>query len=217
MQPNIWRVSAAVALLVFAWPCLASAADCVTEVQAAFEKQRTRPSYRVLTKQPSPNGEVTTTTEFQQPDRMHNKVEVPGEPGALETVAIGRWAWASHGFGFQELQPQFAQTVTFDVVTKLATPVKVTGPFTCLGTLKRDGRDLTAYQNEPRLAEPKPAGPDNPMIVRTVYLDPATGLPALETLSEAKPDSPPIISVSYSYPADIDIQAPPAVPAGRVH
>lgn len=193
----------------------ASAADCAGDVQAAFEKQRTQKAFRVLSKQPSPRGEVTTSTDFQQPDRMYNKVEVPGEPGALETVAIGRWAWASHGRGFQELQPQFAQSVTFDVTAKLTTPVKVAGKFDCLGAMKRDGRDLVAYRTEPKAAEGQPVGPDNPLIARTVYVDPANGLPVLETLSEPKPDAQALVSVAYSYPADIDIQAPDAIPAGR--
>jgi len=193
----------------------AFAADCAGDVQAALEKQRTQPAFRVNTKQPSVRGEVSSQTDFQQPDRMYNKVEVPGEPGALETVAIGRWAWASHGLGFQELQPQFAQSVTFDVNAKLQTPVKPVGKFDCLGTVKRDGRDLIAYRNEPRAAEGKPVGPDNPMLARTVYVDPANGLPVLETLSEVTPDAPAIVSVAYSYPTDIKIEAPDAIPAGR--
>lgn len=193
----------------------ANAADCAGEVQAAFEKQRTQPAFRVNTKQPSPRGDVSTQTDFQQPDRMYNKVEVPGEPGALETVAIGRWAWASHGRGFQELQPQFAQSVTFDVNAKLHSPVKPAGKFDCLGSVKRDGRDLIAYRNEPKAAEGQPVGPDNPMLARTVYVDSASGLPVLETLSEVKPDAPALVSVAYSYPTDIKIEAPDAIPAGR--
>ena len=194
---------------------LTFAADCAGDVQAAFEKQRTQPAFRVNTKQPSARGDVSSQTDFQQPDRMYNKVEVPGEPGALETVAIGRWAWASHGRGFQALQPQFAQSVTFDVNAKLQTPVKPVGKFNCLGTVKRDGRDLLAYRNEPRAAQGQPVGPDNPMLARTVYVDPASGLPVLETLSEVTADAPAIVSVAYSYPTDIKIEAPDAIPAGR--
>lgn len=193
----------------------ALAADCAGEVQAALEKQRTQPAYRVSAKQPSARGDVTTQTDFQLPDRMYTKVVVPGEPGALETVAIGRWAWASHGFGFQELQPQFAQSVTSDVSTKLNTPVKVTAPFTCLGKVKRDGAEYVAYQSEPTASPGNPVGPDNPALARTVFVDPATGLPALEIVSEVKPDAAALVSVAYTYPTDIKIEAPDALPAGR--
>ncbi len=191
------------------------AADCANEVQAAFEKQRTQPAYRVLSKQPSPTGEVTTQTDFQRPDRMYNKIVVPGEQGALETYAIGRWAWASHGFGFQELQPQFAQSITADVNTALNSPAKASENFTCLGKQTRDGREFLAYQTTPQASPGKPAGPDNPALARTIFVDPATGLPALTTIGEVKADAVVLISAAYSYPSDINIEAPPATPAGR--
>jgi hypothetical protein len=192
-----------------------NAADCAKEVQAAFEKQRMATGYRVISKQPSPRGEIVTTTDFLRPDRMYNKVLVPGEPGALETVAIGRWAWASHGMGFQELQPQFAQSVTSDVNTALNTPITAAEPFSCLGTVKRDGRDLVGYQSEPKASPGKPVGPDNPLIARMVYVDPATGLPAVNVVAETKPDAAPLTSAVYSYPTDLKIEAPDALPAGR--
>ena len=215
-RPQMRAVSTQIALvltLLAATPVFA--ADCASEVQAAFEKQRTQPSYRVNSKSPSVRGEIATQTEFQQPDRMYNKVEVPGEPGALETIAIGRWAWASHGGGFQELQPQFAQSVTYDVTATLTTPVKTSEPFTCLGKVTRDGKEFVAYQSEPKASPGQPAGPENPLIARTVFVDPATGLPALNIVSETKPDAPALVSAAYSYPADIKIEAPDAIPAGR--
>ena len=209
------RLSATLLLTLFASPAFA-ADDCGKDVQAAFEKQRSQPAYRVNSKQPSVSGEVETQTDFQRPDRMYNKVVVPGEPGALETVAIGRWAWASHGMGFQELQPQFAQAVTFDVNAMLNTPVATAEPFTCLGKVTRDGHDWLAYRSEPKASPGKPAGPGNPELARTVFVDPATGLPALTIVSETVPDAPALVSAAYTYPADINIEAPAgAAPAGR--
>lgn len=194
---------------------VAVAADCASEVQSAFEKQRTQPAYRVVSKQASPAGEVTTQTDFQRPDRMYNKIIVPGETGVLETYAIGRWAWASHGFGFQELQPQFAQSITSDVSTALNSPAKTSEPFTCLGKQSRDGRELIAYQTAPQASPDRPVSLDNPLLARTVFVDPATGLPALTVIGDPKPDGTTLISAAYSYPADINIEAPPATPAGR--
>ena len=194
---------------------VAYADDCSKDVQAAFEKQRLAPGYRVMAKQPSPSGEIETTTEFVRPDRMYNKVLVPGEPGALETIAIGHWAWASHGLGFQELQPQFAQSVTFDVDKALNTPVAASEPFTCLGKVTRDGRELVGYQSEPKASPGKPVGPDNPLLARMVFVDPASGLPALNLIGEPKLDAAAIVSVAYSYPSDLKIEAPDAIPAGR--
>lgn len=202
-------------LILLSTPALA-VEDCAKDVQAAFEKQRTQPAYRVSSKQPSVRGEIETQTDFQRPDKMYTKVVVPGEPGALETVAVGRWAWASHGMGFQELQPQFAMSVTSDVSTVLDTPVAPTEPFSCLGKVTRDGRELIAFRSLPKASPDKPVGPDNPELARTVFIDPASGLPALNIVSEAKPDAPAIVSSAYSYPVDIKIEAPiGAAPAGR--
>jgi hypothetical protein len=193
----------------------AFAADCTKDVSAAFEKQRAQPGYRVLAKQPSPRGEIETTTNYLLPDKMHNIVVVPGEPAPIETIGIGRWAWATHGMGWQELQPQFAQTVTSHVAATLGKPAELTDAFSCLGTVKRDGRDLLAYQSEAKAASGKPAGADNPPIARTVYVDPQTGLPVLNLVADATAGSSPLMSAAYSYPTDIAIAAPDAVPPSR--
>lgn len=189
--------------------------DCAKAVQEAFEKQRTGAGYRVQSKQPSPRGMVATQTDFLKPDRMYNKVDVPGEPAPLETIAIGRWAWASHGMGFQELQPQFAQSVTFDVNATLNTPIAAPGAFRCLGEIAYEGGQYIGYQSEPKAAAGQPEGPSNPPLARTVLVDPATGLPAFNIVAEAKPDAEPLTKAAYSYPADLKIEAPDAVPATR--
>lgn len=211
-------ILAATAVVALSAAALAPAAfaNCTDEVQAAFEKQRMQPAYRVTTHQPSPRGEVEMNTDFQRPDRMYNKVVVPGEPGALETIAVGRWAWASHGMGFQELQPQFAQAITADVANALGTPVAASEPFTCLGKVERDGKALVAYRTVPTASPDKPEGPDNPPLARTVLIDPDLGLPVASTIAEAKEGSAALVTVAYSYPKDLVIEAPlDAVPAQR--
>jgi hypothetical protein len=194
-----------------------AADDCSSKVAAAFELQRTSKSgYRVIARQPSPQGEMVNTFDFLAPDRMHNKLDAPGQPAALETIAIGRWAWANQGGGWQELQPQFAQSVTSDVAATLSNPVKVSEAFVCAGTVTRDGTAFTAYQTVPKLASPdKPASPENPSLARTVLVDPATGLPTFNLIGEAKPDAKPLMVTAYTYPKDLKIEAPDAVPAGR--
>jgi hypothetical protein len=205
----------ALAVLALAAALPAAAADCTQDVATAFEKQRTQPSYRVTAKQPSPRGEIETTTDYLAPDKMHSKVVVPGEPGALETIGIGKWAWATHGFGWQELQPQFAQSVTFHIAETFGKPAALTDTFSCLGKVTRDGREYMGYQSAAKAGSGKPAGPDNPAIARTVYVDPTTGLPALNIVSEAAAGAAPLTSAAYSYPDGIKIEAPDAMPASR--
>ena len=210
--------AALIAVLAACGTALASD-DCGKDVAAAFEKQRAMPGYQVVTRQPGPQGEITNTFLFQQPDKMHNKLVSPDQPAPLETIAIGRWAWANQGGGFQELWPQFAQSVTSDVATTLSRPASVTQPFTCVGKTTHDGRDVIAYRTAAQLADPsKPEGPDNPKLARTVLVDGTTGLPAYNLVGPPPADGKagaPLMTTAYSYPADIKIEAPDAVPAGR--
>jgi hypothetical protein len=191
------------------------AADCTKDVVAAFEKQRTQAAYRVTSKQPSPRGEIETVTSYVLPDKMHSSVVVPGEPAPIETIGISTWAWATHGSGWQELQPQFAQTVSSHIAATLGKPADVTEAFSCKGTVKRGGADYLAFQSEPKATPGKPVGPDNPMLARTVYVDPASGLPALNVVGEPGENATPLMSAAYSYPKDLVIQAPDAVPASK--
>lgn len=211
---------------MLAWACAAMAftvvspvlagGNCSPEVAAAFEKQRTGPGYRVVSRQQGPTGEIVNTADFIAPDRMHNTVEVPGQPAPLETIAIGRWAWANQGGGWQELQPQFAQAVTSDVAAALGRPAPISDAFTCVGKVARDGREYVAYATPAQLSDPsKPKGPGNPELVRTVLIDPSTGLPAYNIVDEPLGTPVPLVAIAYSHPKDLKIEAPDAVPAGR--
>ncbi|MDZ4840605.1 MAG: hypothetical protein SH859_00455 [Hyphomicrobium aestuarii] len=215
------RLATAVAAGIIATsiPAIANQ-DCAKDVAAAFEKQRTGVGYQVVTRQPGPQGEIVNTFLFVAPDKMHNTVVVPGQPAPLETIAIGRWAWANQGGGFQELYPQFAQSVTSDVAATLGQPAKVGQSFTCAGKVTRDGAEFVAYMTTASLADPsKPAGPDNPMLARTVLVDAVTGLPAFnlvgEPASAGSSSTAPLMASTYSYPANPKIEAPDAVPASR--
>jgi len=191
----------------------AHAEDCSAAVQAAFEKQRTLPSYRLMAKQQSETGVVETQRDYVAPDRMYNKITIPGEPAPLETIAVGRWAWANQGGGWQELQPQFAQSVTFEVSNALATPVEVKDAFACLGKVMREGKEYLGYRNA---AQPASGKPEGHAITRTVLVDAATGLPAHNLVGEADAGTPPVIATTYSYPADLAVEAPlDALPAGK--
>ena len=199
-------------------PTRASAADCRAEVEAAFEKQRTNsPGYRLETQQFQDGGKIEITVDYQMPDRMYQKVVAPNERAPVETIAVARWAWGNMGGGWEELQPQFAQSVTSHVATTLGQPVKATGDFTCLGKTAFEGKDYIAYRTT-TAPETKVAGGNGaamPDIHRTVYVDPQTGLPALNIISE-DPGSKIWARTQFSYPKDLVVDAPAgASPASR--
>ncbi|MGD9783819.1 MAG: hypothetical protein AB7E80_15300 [Hyphomicrobiaceae bacterium] len=190
----------------------AAAQDCRGEVEAAFVKQRAGKSYRFTAVSPSPQGETRMTIDYQMPDRMYQKVEAPGHPAPVETIAIAKWAWGTMGGGWEELQPQFAQSITSHVHSTLVAPPPVTASFACLGKVVVDGTELLGYRTLVP-GGPGPAG--GPPISRTIYIDPASGLPVRNTVAEEGSGAAPIFDARYSYPADIAIEAPIGGPATR--
>lgn len=212
------RTALAVTIVLAAGPALA---DCRSEVETAFEKQRMSvPGYRVLADQAQDSGgKVEITIDYMHPDRMYQKVVAPNERAPIETIAVGKWAWGNMGGGWEELQPQFAQSVTAHARTTLTEPVKTAGEFDCLGKVTVDGREYIGYRSKPVETPPDrgvAGGGEQPVVMRTVYIDPATGLPALNTIAEKGKEDKPWVRSVYSYPKDILVEAPVgAAPAPR--
>lgn len=197
----------------------AAAEDCRGEVEAAFEKQRTTsPGYHVATEQFQEGGKIDVTLDYQMPDRMYQKVVAPGERAPVETIAVARWAWGNMGGGWEELQPQFAQSVTSHVAETLQKPVKATSGFECLGKQTLEGKEYIAYrtglaQQGTKVADA--SGKSMPDIRRTVYVDPQTGLPALNIVAE-EPGGKVWARTVFSYPKELVVDAPAgAAPASR--
>lgn len=206
-------LAALAALGPVATPAPAKAAgageDCSKAVAQAFEKQRAAPSFRFAATMPSEAGATRMTIDYVRPDRMHQKVEAPGQPAPVETIAVGRWAWGTQGGGWEELQPQFAQSVVAHVHEALIAPPKMTGSFACLGTAKLDGAEVLAYRSVAREAAPANGGDTaEPELTRTIYVDPKTGLPVGNVVAAAGSESAPVFDGRYSYPTDIVIEAP---------
>ena len=182
------------------------AEDCRDAVEAAFEKQRASKGYRFAAAMPGPQGTTRMTIDYLPPDRMYQKVEAPGQPAPVETIAIQRWAWGTMGGGWEELQPQFAQSIIAHVRSTLINPPKITAQFNCLGKVSLDGQDLVGYRSD----QPASAGgdPNAPQLARTVYVDAATGLPVANIVARADGKEAAVFDGRYSYPGDIKIEAP---------
>lgn len=197
---------AALLAIVFATP---AAADCSGEVVAAFEKQKKTPQFRLESVTYSAEGNVTMTVDYQAPDKMHQTVMPPNAPAPLETIAVARWAWGNQGGGWEELQPQFAQAVTSHVQETFNQPVQTAGTFACLGKVTFEGKEYLGYRGEHSPNE----ATGGESLTRTVYVDPATGLPAVNLVIPTTGSNDPVFKGVYSYPKDMVIEAPVAVPA----
>lgn len=118
--------------------------------------------------------------DYVPPDKMLQTVTSPAMPGEQQTMLVGDRAFSGTSGTFEELQPQFTQSIIAEVRTALTPAPQNPGSFECLGPAKLDNRDLVAY----RTAEKIPAGTDPAKVMaRTIYVDPATGLPAFNVVA----------------------------------
>ena len=201
------------ALLMIAMATPAAAADCSKDVLSAFAKQRTSKVFRVEFSQPSAEGEVHMVIDYMPPDRMLQTVTSPAMPGEQQTMLVGNRAFAGTSGAFEELLPQYTQSIIAEFAEAIGEPKNI-GAFECLGNSTIDGKELLAY----RLSDKVPDGADTSKIMaRTVYVDPATGKPAYNVVAALSGTAPPALQVKYSYPTDVEIVAPTNAPVQKVH
>jgi hypothetical protein len=188
---------ALVALLPLLVASPSFAADCSADVTAAFLKQRDAKMYRVAMTQPTAEGEAQKT------------VVAPSMPGDQQTMLVSGRAFAGSGGSFEELLPQFTQSIVSEFVTSTTAELKL-GKFECLGKQTYEGKEYVGFRTVPEAAV---AG--QPAMARTIYADPVTGLPAFNIVAEATPDAKPVMRVTYTYPTDINIVAPEGAPVQK--
>lgn len=182
--------------------------ECRAAVEAAFNKQRVHVSgYRFAAQMPGEQGATQMTIDYLPPDRMYQKVEAPGNQKPVETIAIQRWAWGTMGGGWEELQPQFAQSIIAHVRSTLIDPPKLTSAFTCLGKVKLEGKERVAYRADQPSAAPGSAG-EGAQLARTIYVDETSGLPLANIVTREDGKGDVIFDGRYSYPTDISIEPP---------
>jgi hypothetical protein len=181
----------------------ALACDGKGDIEKAFAKQQKEKAWRTVAASEGSNGRQEQTFEYIPPDRMYRKILIVGQEPAIETIGIGKWAWSNQGNGWSEMQPPMAKMIAMHIEQVVAAPPKAGAEFSCLGSTAYEGKDYLAYRTAPEKSE---TGAD---LARTIYVDPATGLPAFNVNAEVgKPDAAPLLKESYTYPADITIEKP---------
>jgi hypothetical protein len=187
---------------------------CTGEVQAAFAKQGGVPKMRTVMTHTATGegGTVTRTVSLVRPNRLHMVTEAANqEAGRLETISIGQWAWGAESDGsWTEHKPNVAKMIELDVA-KMAGPQQVGNNFSCLGKAAYEGRDYTAYRADPG------KGDDGVELAATIYVDPASGLPAYNVVAPTSGDATARLKQAYSYGDDITVDPPAgfAVPAAK--
>jgi hypothetical protein len=191
----------------------AFAADCTKDVLAAFDKQRAAKAYRVEFSQPTAEGEVHMKIDYLLPDKMLQTVTSPAMPGEQQTMLVGNRAFAGSSGNFEELQPQYTQSIMAEMQQAVWPSTQNLGSFECEGPTKLDEQNLIAY----RTADKNPANADRSKIMaRTIYVDPVTGRPAFNVVAALAGTANPLLKIKYSYPTDIEIIAPANAPVQKL-
>jgi hypothetical protein len=187
----------------------AMADDCSKDVLAAFEKQRTSKAFRMAWTQPNAEGVAEMTVDYLPPNKMMQTVKSPAMAGVQQTLLIGDRAFAGSGGAFEELLPQYTQSIVAEVESTLGKPTNV-GNFECVGKASLDGKDYVAYRAADK--DVKPGTDPGDVLARTVYVDSASGLPAYNVVAAVSGKGDPVMKVTYSYPTDVVIEAPQGAP-----
>lgn len=208
------RMLTAVALLIAAGS--AAHAACKDEVSSALERQRKSSGFRMTTTMLDVGGRINMTVDYLLPNRMRQVVSSTADPKPVETVVVGNYAWSRHeGEPWTLLNAQLTNELVNQMQETLGDEQGELGEFACLGKQGVEGKDMLAYQGEnvepgPKDMSPgakdKPKLPDRP--VRVIYVDTTTGLPMRSIYARLNRLDKPIFEATYSYPADIKIEAP---------
>jgi hypothetical protein len=211
---NRCAVACLITLVLSAGPALSADASCKEAVVAAFAKQRASKAFTMTAEVKGESGPAQITAEYLPPDRMHQTIMAPGQP-ALETVLVGTRAWSRQGGAWEELMPAIAQTIIAQVREGVVDPPKDVGEFDCLGKATIDGKEYLAYRSVEK-PEAAAKGAGGAPLHRTVYVDPATGLPAINIVAEELPGAMPLFKGVYTYPTDLVIEGHPEASLGKV-
>lgn len=187
----------------------ARAEDCSKAVLEAIVKQRTSKAFRVSMSQGTVEGPVQMTVDYLPPDRMLQTVTGDHMPGEQQTMLVGERAFAGSSGAYEELLPQFTQSIVAEVRTAVTKPENV-GQFECVGKTTFEGKEYMAYRATDKDA--KPGTDPKDILARTIYVDPASGLPAFNVVAASAGTAEPVMKAIYSYPTDIVIEAPQGAP-----
>jgi hypothetical protein len=199
---------------LLAGPALADE-TCREAVATAFNKQRSSRAFTMISELKTPSGPVEIKVEYQPPDRMRQTVTAPGQ-APLETVLYGQRAYSRQGgAAWEELMPAVAQTIIAQVRAAVVDPPKDVGNFECMGTTSFEGKDYLTYRSVDKQADAG-AATGAPMLHRTIYVDPKTGLPAANIVAGDEPGTEVVFKGVYDYPEKLEIEDHPDAPLVRM-
>lgn len=207
MHSRVLVVLAALAALA---PPASADEACRKAVEGAFTKQRQSKAFRSEVTNPAAEDGSEQVFEYIPPLLMRRAVTTPTLAQPLESIGFGNRAWIMETSGWVEMQPHFAESHKNHLYDLFGAPVSIKTDYSCLGTVKLDGHEYTAFRTAPEM------GSDGVALVRTVYIDAKTGLPAANIVGDDKGEKPALVREIYSYPDDLKIEVPEGAPMQSV-
>lgn len=179
---------------------------CADEVAASLQKLRKSSWFRMDTTMITENGFTKMQIDYVLPDRLHQTVTVITTGQTSELTLVGDEAWGKKGDGAWMVLPK-------QVVDQLKEQVRETvlqeqtdvGNYACKGRTQIEGRDVFSYKLD---GEPSKQGERQNDTFRMFYVDATTGLPSSNTLLVPGREEKPIFKTTYSFPVDLNIDAP---------
>lgn len=183
-----------------------NANPCRDEVAGALQKLRNSSWFRMESTMITENGLTNLKVDYVLPDRMHQKVNIVGQPNTQEVILIGKDAWSNEGEGWRVLPSDIADQLVQQMQENVLTEQKEVGNYSCKGKVKLDGKDVMSYKLEDE--PPENAQGTKNEAFRMFYVDAMTGLPVQNAIVTPGREDKPIFKTSYSFPLDIKIDAP---------
>jgi hypothetical protein len=183
-----------------------NANPCRDEVAAALQKLRNSSWFRMETSMITENGPTEMTVDYVLPDRMHQKVNVTGQPVTQEVILIGSEAWSNEGEGWRILPADITAQLMAQMKDNVLTQQDDVGNYACKGKTKFEGKDVMSYKLEDE--PPENAQGTKNEAFRMFYVDALTGLPLRNAIVSPGREEKPLFKTSYSYPLDLRIEAP---------
>ena len=169
-------------------------ADCLTDIRDIVTRSMNSGPYEMTVN----TADMKTTSNFVPPSSFHSTVETGGV--SQEMVISNGKAWSNTGGQRWVALPNSVAKQVSDSVLNIDTIVGGIQSPECLGNQNIDGRDLATYKYRMTMM-----GVDSE---NTLYVDPATGLPAMMESTSTIGGQTTDTRASYRFDPSITINPP---------
>lgn len=184
---------AAFAIIAFAAP---AQADCLSDIKDVLNRSMSSGPYAMTVDSP----EMKMTSSVVPPGGFHSTIETGGLK--QEMIVLDGKAWSNMaGQGWTEMPEAVAAQITTTVLNIAAMNEQIKAA-ECLGTQNVEGRDLQAFKYDLSMM-----GVDS---TNQMFVDPASGLPAIMQSTATVGGQTSETKASYRYDPSITI-SPPAM------